>query len=401
MLTDTTLKSAVDALWDKLWSGGLANPLDAIEQLSFLLFLKRLDEREQDAERAAKLRGKPFIPIFPSAELRWSHWTQLSAEKALKHVKETVFPFIKTLGGTGGSFADQMENAEFKLNKPSLLIEACRAIDAMQISAQNQDVQGDLYEYLLSKLNTAGTNGQFRTPRHIIRMMVKMRDPRPGERICDPAAGTCGFLVNAWQHLLETHTDHRDITYDEEGYPHGLTGSQLTKDEYTFSQTSALTGFDSDSGMTMLRIGSMNLMLHGIPAPNFRYTDALSKAFTEERAYDVVLANPPFKGAIDAGDVNPHSSGQVQEDGDPFPPPFPAPAREWRPCRRHRSRRCVVRLLQRPRRHPQKADRTEPSGGSRVDAFGYLPPLRRCLHGGAPLHQRRNNGEDLVLRYGA
>jgi len=305
MLTDTTLRSAVEALWTKLWSGGLTNPLDAIEQLSFLLFLKRLDEREQDAERAAKFRGKKFTPIFPNAELRWSHWTQLPADAALKHVKEVVFPFIKTLGGAGGPFAAQMENAEFKINKPSLLIESCKAIDAMQISAQNQDVQGDLYEYLLSKLNTAGQNGQFRTPRHIIRMMVNMCDPRPGERICDPAAGTCGFLVNAWQHLLETHTDVRDITYDEEGYPHCLTGSKLTKDEWEFSQTKAFTGFDSDSGMTMLRIGSMNLMLHGISAPNFRYTDTLSKAFTEERVYDVVLANPPFKGAIDAADVNP------------------------------------------------------------------------------------------------
>lgn len=305
MLTDNTLRSAIDALWEKLWSGGLANPLDSIEQLSFLLFLKRLDEREQDNERAAKLRGKEFKPIFPSPDLRWSYWTQLPADKSLKHLKEAVFPFIKTLGGAGGSFAAQMENAEFKINKPSLLIEACKAIDGMQISAQNQDVQGDLYEYLLSKLNTAGQNGQFRTPRHIIRMMVNMSDPRPGERICDPAAGTCGFLVNAWQHLLETHTDSRDITYDEEGYPHGLTGSKLTKEEYDFSQTKALTGFDSDSGMTMLRIGSMNLMLHGITSPNFRYTDTLSKAYGEERAYDVVLANPPFKGAIDASDVNP------------------------------------------------------------------------------------------------
>jgi type I restriction enzyme M protein len=305
MLTNTALRSAVEALWVKLWSGGLTNPLDAIEQLSFLLFLKRLDEREQDAERAAKLRGKTFTPIFPRSDLRWSHWTQLPADSALKHVKEVVFPFIKTLGGAGGPFAAQMENAEFKINKPALLIEACKAIDAMQISAQNQDVQGDLYEYLLSKLNTAGQNGQFRTPRHIIRMMVRMCDPRPGERICDPAAGTCGFLVNAWQYLLESHTDVRDIAYDEEGYPHGLTGSKLTKEEYEFSQAKALTGFDSDSGMTMLRIGSMNLMLHGIAGPNFRYTDTLSKAFVEERAYDVVLANPPFKGAIDAADVNP------------------------------------------------------------------------------------------------
>ena len=166
-------------------------------------------------------------------------------------------------------------------------------------------MQGDLYEYLLSKLNTAGTNGQFRTPRHVIRMMVKMLDPRPGERLCDPAAGTCGFLVNAWQHLLETHTDPRDLSFDDEGWPHGLTGSRLKRDEWDFAQTRAFTGFDSDSGMTMLRIGSMNLMLHGLNSPRFHYTDTLSKGFNEERAYDVVLANPPFKGAIDAADVNP------------------------------------------------------------------------------------------------
>src|SRR5262245_38933085 len=139
MLTDAKLKSAVDALWNKLWAGGLPNPADVIEQLSFLLFLKRLDEREQDQERAAKFKGKKFTPLFGDASLRWSHWTQLPADRALKHVKEKVFPFIKTLGGAGGSFAEQMENAEFKISKPNLLIEACRAIDAMQISAQNQD----------------------------------------------------------------------------------------------------------------------------------------------------------------------------------------------------------------------------------------------------------------------
>jgi type I restriction enzyme M protein len=314
MLTDSNLRSAVDALWDKLWSGGLSNPLDAIEQLSFLLFLKRLDEKEQDNERAAQRRGKKHTPAFPRKELRWSHWTQLPADKALKAVKEEVFPFIKTLGGAGGSFAQQMENAEFKINKPSLLIEACKAIDALQISAQNQDVQGDLYEYLLSKLNTAGTNGQFRTPRHIIRMMVKMVDPHPGERICDPAAGTCGFLVNAWQHLLETHTDPRDLIYDEEGYPHGVTGAKLPREVFTEdAQRQAITGYDRDSGMTMLRIGSMNLMLHGITSPNFRYSDTLSKAFSEEKCYDIVLANPPFKGAIDDADVNPSLPVKVKK----------------------------------------------------------------------------------------
>lgn len=305
MLTDPLLRSQVNALWDKLWSGGLANPLDAIEQLSFLLFLKRLDEREQDNERNARLRGKTFTPLFPDETLRWSYWINLKAEETLKQMREKVFPFMKTLGGKGGAFAQQMENAEFKINKPSLLIEACKTIDAMQISAQNQDVQGDLYEFLLDKLNIAGQNGQFRTPRHIIRMMVKMVNPRPRERICDPAAGTCGFLVNAYQHILETHTSPDVLTYDEEGFPHHLIGDHLKKEEHAFLQNGALTGYDSDSGMTMLRIGSMNLILHGMEQPNFRWTDTLSKAFNEEKCYDVVFANPPFKGAIDSADVNP------------------------------------------------------------------------------------------------
>src|SRR6266478_6527728 len=305
MLADTKLRSQVDSLWDKLWRGGLSNPLDAIEQLSFLLFLKQLDEREQDAERAAKKRGQKFEPLFPNQELRWSYWSQLPGDKAISIVKEKVFPFLKKLGPKTGSFGEHMATAEFKINKPSLLIEACKAIDEMQISSQNQDVQGDLYEYLLSRLNTAGTNGQFRTPRHIIRMMVKLVDPRPGERVCDPAAGTCGFLVNAYQHILETHTRPDNLTFDEDGYPHHVIGDQLSADEHKFLQTKALTGYDNDSGMTMLRIGCMNLMLHGIDSPNFRYTDSLSKAFNEERLYDVVLANPPFKGAIDSADVNP------------------------------------------------------------------------------------------------
>ncbi len=224
-----------------------------------------------------------------------------------------MFPFLKNLGAKTGSFGEHMATAEFKISKPSLLIEACKVIDEMQISSQNQDVQGDLYEYLLSRLNTAGTNGQFRTPRHIIRMMVQMIDPKAGERVIDPAAGTCGFLVNAWQHLLETHTDKRDLRYDDEGWPHGLTGSKLTPAQWKFSQAEAFTGYDSDSGMTMLRIGSMNLMLHGLTVPRFHYTDTLSKAFTEEDQYDIVLANPPFKGAIDASDVNPTLPTKVKK----------------------------------------------------------------------------------------
>ncbi|HEV7373186.1 MAG TPA: class I SAM-dependent DNA methyltransferase [Pyrinomonadaceae bacterium] len=305
MLTDTVLRSQVDQLWDKLWTGGLTNPLDAIEQFSYLLFMKQLDDAEMNNEQIARRRGQKYKTIFPKEELRWSYWTKLKAEVALKFVKDEVFPYIKKMSGKGSSFELQMENAEFKINRPSLLIEACKVIDQMQISHHRQDVQGDLYEHLLSYLNTAGRNGQFRTPRHIIRMMVQMLKPKATERICDPAAGTCGFLVSAYQYILETHTSPNILEYDAEGVPHNLAGDLLKDKERTFLQNGALTGYDNDSGMTMLRIGSMNLMLHGIKNPNFRYTDALGKDFKEAKRYDVVLANPPFKGAIDSLDVNP------------------------------------------------------------------------------------------------
>ncbi len=305
MLTDTALRSQVDQLWDKLWAGGLSNPLDAIEQLSYLLFMKRLDDAENAREQAARRRGTEYEPIFKDSKHRWSYWTNLKAEDALKYVKETIFPALKEMGSAGSSFELQMKEAEFKINKPSLLIEACKAIDGMKISQQNQDVQGDLYEYLLGKLTTAKIAGQFRTPRHIIRMMVQMIAPRATERICDPAAGTAGFLVNAYQYILEQNTSKEILEYDEDGLPHHLTGDLLTSQEREFLQTKAITGYDNDSGMTLLRIGSMNLMLHGITHPNFRYADTLSKSFNEEKQYDVVFANPPFKGAIDSSDVNP------------------------------------------------------------------------------------------------
>ncbi len=310
MLTDPKLRSQLDGLWDKLWSGGLSNPLDAIEQLSYLIFFKRLDDAENSAERLAGLRGQAYRSRVP-ADMRWGYWTQLEAEKALAHVRDTVFPWFRNMGAAGSSFERYMQNAEFKINKPSLLIEACRLIDGLQISAQNQDVQGDLFEYLLSHLNIAGRNGQFRTPRHIIRMMVQMIDPRPYERIGDLAAGTAGFLVNAYQHILEQHTSPEILTYDEDGWPHNLAGDLLTADERGHLQSKALRGYDSDSGMTMLRIGSMNLMLHGVEVPQFFHADTLSKAFTETAAYDAILMNPPFKGAVDKADVNPTLPGNT------------------------------------------------------------------------------------------
>jgi type I restriction enzyme M protein len=306
MLTDSKLRSQVNSIWNKLHSGGLPNPLDSIEQLSYLLFLKRIDDEEKQNEQNARLRGREYQPLFEDKTLRWGYWTNLPAAEALKHVKEKVFPALKRIGSEESSFAIQMENAEFKINKPNLLLEVCKEIDAMHISQYNHDVQGDLYEYLLSHLNIAGRNGQFRTPRHIIRMMVQMVDPKVNERICDPAAGTCGFLVNAYQYILEKNTSKDILTYDEEGMPHNLAGDLLEERSEEFLQTEALTGFDSDSGMTMLRIGSMNLMLHGIKHPRFFYSDTLSKSYTEERRYDVVLANPPFKGAMDSQSIGEH-----------------------------------------------------------------------------------------------
>jgi type I restriction enzyme M protein len=304
MITDTRLHSQVDQLWEKLWTGGLTNPLDAIEQLSFLLFLKRMEDEENLREKRATMRGQTYESRVP-ADVRWSYWTHLKADDAMRHVRDVVFPWLRNAGATGSSFERYMQTAEFKINKASLLIEACSLIDNMQITAQNQDVQGDLYEYLLAKLNTAGRNGQFRTPRHIIRMMVQMLDPRPNERIGDLAAGTCGFLVNAYQHILERNTPPETLKYDADGWPHNLTGELLTAEQHEFLQNEALRGFDNDSGMTMLRIGSMNLMLHGIDYPRFYYTDTLSKSFTDTREYDVILMNPPFKGAVDKADVNP------------------------------------------------------------------------------------------------
>lgn len=303
MLTDTKLRSDVDKLWDKLWTGGLSNPMDAIEQLSYLIFLKRLDDRENAAERQAGRRGESYAPGVP-AKMRWGYWTQLKSEEALAHLRDEIFPWFRKLGAEGSSFERYMGNAELKINKPALLIEACKLIEGMQIASQNQDVQGDLYEYLLDRLSIAGRNGQFRTPRHIVRMMVQMIAPRPGERIGDLAGGTCGFIVNAYQYILEQHTAPEILTYDADGWPHNLVGDRLTAAQREFLQTRAFRAFDNDSGMTMLRIGSMNLMLHGIEAPRFFYMDTLSKAYTESREYDVILMNPPFKGAVDKNDVN-------------------------------------------------------------------------------------------------
>ena len=305
MLTDPKLRSQVDQLWDKLWTGGLSNPLDAIEQFSYLLFLKRLDETETRRERSASMRGIAYTSNVPQ-EMRWSHWTNFQAREMLDHLRGEVFPWFRSLSSDSeGAFTRYMQNAELKLNKPNTLVEACNLIGEMQISAQNRDVQGDLYEYLLNKLSTAGRNGQFRTPRHIIRMMVEMTEPKAHERIGDLAAGTAGFLANAYEYVLEQNTSLDVLERDSDGTVHNAAGDLLTDELRTHLEgPEGLRGYDNDSGMTLLRIGTMNLMLHGINAPQFNHADTLSKSFTETRSYDVLLMNPPFKGGIDTNDVN-------------------------------------------------------------------------------------------------
>ena len=305
MLTNsTTLKQKIDSLWDKFWSGGISNPLTAIEQMSYLIFLKRLEDMDNSNAAGAKRRSEKFTSVFKGNEdCRWSYWSQLPGDQMIKIVRDKVFEFLRNLGGETSSFTQHMQDAYFNIPKTTLLQEAVNIIEDLHITEQNVDVQGDLYEYLLMQLTTAGKNGQFRTPRHIIRMMVKLVDPKIGDRICDPACATSGFLFNAYMHILEKNTSKDVLDYDEEGIPHHLIGDKITdKKLFKFLKTHALTGYDFDS--TMTRIGAMNLMLHGIDNPNIHYTDTLSKAFNEKELYDIVLTNPPFKGSIDETDVN-------------------------------------------------------------------------------------------------
>lgn len=268
--------------------------------------MKRLDENETARERNALRRGLEYTPGVPP-EMRWGYWTNLQAREMLEHLHGTVFPRFRSLSGEGeGVFTRYMQNAELKLNKPGTLVEACNLIGERHVSAQNRDVQGDLYGYLLNKLSTAGRNGQFRTPRHIIRTMVGMTDPKAHERIGDLAAGTAGFLANAYEYILEQNTSEDVLERDEGGNVHNAAGDLLSPELRAHLEgPEGLRGFDNDSGMTIRRSVTMNLMLHGIASPSFRHADTLSKDFTETRAYDVLLMNPPFKGAVDKGDVSP------------------------------------------------------------------------------------------------
>jgi len=276
------LKAKIDRIWDAFWSGGISNPLEVIEQITYLLFIRRLDDFQIAKENRANRFQEPIEdPLFKPGQddLRWSRFKSMEPAVMFKVVGEQVFPFLRELGGDGSTYSGHMKGARFTVPTPQLL---SRVVDMLDDVPMNErDTNGDLYEYMLSKIASAGTNGQFRTPRHIIALMVAMTAPEPNDEICDPACGTAGFLVAASEFVRREH-------------PTVLTDA---KQREHFHQ-SMFHGYDFDS--TMLRIGSMNMLLHGIENPDIRYRDSLSEgAAAEAGDYTLILANPPFAGSLD------------------------------------------------------------------------------------------------------
>ncbi|TBV26549.1 SAM-dependent DNA methyltransferase [Meridianimaribacter sp. CL38] len=287
------LKSQVDKIWDTFWSGGISNPLTVIEQFTYLLFIRRLDERQLLEEKKANTVGIPLTNTLftpEQKELRWSSFKNKDPESMFElftTVTEdrtlTVFDHMKQVGNKGGIFADFMKNANFIIATPKLLDQVVQLIDG--IDMKDRDTKGDLYEYMLSKIASAGTNGQFRTPRHIIRMMVDIVQPKKDDIICDPSAGSAGFLVTASEYYRDNHKDWF-----------------LDKDFRDHFNTKMFNGIEIDD--TMVRIGAMNLQLHGIDRPNLVKGNALGESMADIREqYTLILANPPFKGALDYDEV--------------------------------------------------------------------------------------------------
>ncbi len=347
------LKALINSLWNTLWGGGISNPLIAIEQITYLLFMKRLDDMEIKMEGDAQFTGEKYvskrfagtyIPYVDEShyqitdkmtedeikkveeslkeakkpvsnqELRWSKFRRITpTDKMLENVLHNVFPHIKKLNGNDSPFTKHMANASFEIRKPTLLLEAINKIEEIFVEIERdasegghtfQDIQGDVYEMLLSEIAQAGKNGQFRTPRHIIKLMAELVEPQLGHRIADPACGTAGFLLGAYQYILTDlvrKKDKKKLEKDDDGFEMA-TYSSFIDEEIKEVLNQSFHGFDID--VTMVRLGLMNLMMHGIDNPQIDYKDSLSKSYNEAGQYDIVLANPPFTGKVDRGDVN-------------------------------------------------------------------------------------------------
>lgn len=306
------LKNRIDSLWTEFWVGGITNPLTVIEQITFLMYARMLDMMERRDERKSQLAGGTFKPRFTTDEqvCRWETWRHYGAEEMLPHVRDKVFAHFRRLASEAGDnpFAEFMKDAQLMIQKPSLLVKAVNMIGELPL--EKGDTKGDLYEYLLGKLTTAGINGQFRTPRHIIRMMVELMAPQPTDRICDPACGTAGFLIESYDYLLRKYSSpagtHTEIV---DGETVTLYSGDLLQEHRQHVDTDMFHAFDFDA--TMLRIATMNLVMHGVAEPDVHYQDTLSQKFEErypraaKNGFDLVLANPPFKGSLDEQDVAP------------------------------------------------------------------------------------------------
>jgi len=290
------LKNKIDSLWDTFASGGLVNPLDVIEQITYLMFIHDLDDTDNLKAKECAMLGLPFNSIFAGEvvigerkiegeQLKWSTFKDFPAGKMYSVIQEWVFPFIKNLHADKSSaYSKYMDDAIFKIPTPLMLDKVVTSLDGIYELMKNSDsvdVRGDVYEYLLNKIAQSGLNGQFRTPRHIIRMMVEMMDPKPNEVICDPACGTSGFLVTAGEYLKEKYKE--EIFFNKEKKEHYM--------------NHMFFGYDMDR--TMLRIGAMNMMTHGIDSPFIEYRDSLSDQNVDKDKYSLILANPPFKGSLD------------------------------------------------------------------------------------------------------
>lgn len=295
------LGNKIDSLWEIFWNGGITNPLDVIEQMTYLIFIKDLDDTDNLRAKEAAMLGLPFQSIFAEdvdiggrvvdgSQLKWSTFHDFPANKMYSIVQEWVFPFIKNLHGDKNSaYSKYMDDAIFKINTPLMLSKIVDAMDelySMMEELHQTDIRGDVYEYLLSKISQSGVNGQFRTPRHIIRMMVELMDPNPKDSICDPACGTSGFLVASGDYLRERYK--KEVLLDKQNRNHFM--------------NDMFHGYDMDR--TMLRIGAMNMMTHGVDNPSIEYRDSLSDQNPDKELYSLILANPPFKGNLDADTIS-------------------------------------------------------------------------------------------------
>lgn len=296
-MTDKEFKAIIDELWNTFWSSGISNPISVVEQMTYLIFFKMFEEQENLKDKKTKIFQKERESFFAGRdELRWSNFKQLAPDAMLKIYREKVFPL---LGSINAAFND----ATCLITKPSLLDTAVQTLDKMDFS-DGSDRKGDIYEYMLSKLATSGTNGQFRTPRHIIDMMVRLIKPTPQDKICDPACGTGGFLCGAYHYILESNTS------EEMKEVSPILGDKLSDSDRHNIDQKVFYGREFD--ITMYRIGLMNMILHNIRPYNIKHTDSLSKDSQEENTYSVVLANPPFTGSLDESDIDPHLTSIVK-----------------------------------------------------------------------------------------